>query len=283
MAGVAARTVRWGDVALFVLVAYGLSWLVWVGLKPVFPLAIRTFLAMFGPMFSAIAVIRVRRGNNLRRQWRMTRRRVLNNLVASGLAAATIAIVVVVGLALSLASGDLTFNGGSGENLFQEFSIPLALFIYWITAFGEEYGWRGFLQPTLAPLGGARTGILTAVIFAGWHIPAILFDGFDYPRHHILGIFDMLVFAVPFTIVLAWLRSATGTISGPAAAHATLNMCAGLLYANTNRTTAIIAAPVGLFGMVAFAMMAVGLLLSGRLWARVDLLAQPVENLSSAA
>ena len=268
MLGVEARAVHWADVGLYLVVAFGLSWGMWVGLRGLLPLAVRTFLAMFGPTFATIAVIRVRRGHHLRHQWRETGPRIVRNLFGSGLALALVTFAIGAGFGLSLATGDLKFPGNGGENLFQVLPLPLAIAIFWITAFGEEYGWRGFLQPTLSPLGGARTVVLTALVFAAWHAPAILLDGFDYPKHHVLGVFDLLVFAVPFTVVQAWLRSATGTVAAPATAHAALNAYAGLLYASTIRTTSIIAAPVGLLGTLPFAVLALMILLTGRLWRR---------------
>jgi membrane protease YdiL (CAAX protease family) len=270
MAGVSQQAVDWREVGLFVLITFGLSWTVWVGSKPIFPqLAVRTFLAMFGPTFGVIAVTRMRH-RPLRRKRRLTRQRLVANFYASILAILVIGVTMAIGFALSLWTGDIKLPGSSGQDLFEVLPIPVALFTYWITAFGEEYGWRGFLTPVLSPLGGARASILTAVIFAAWHAPAILLDGFNFPRHHILGMFDMLVFSLPFSVVQAWLRSATGSVAAPTAAHATVNSLTGILYATTARSTSIIAAPVGLLGTAPFALLAVVLLVSGRLWRRVD-------------
>jgi membrane protease YdiL (CAAX protease family) len=275
MAGVTTTAVDWNDVVLFVLFAYALSWLAWFGLKPVFPpLAIRTFLAMFGPTFAAVAVIRLKRGHHLRHQLRQSPAHVFNSTAACALALLLVGTCMAAGLGLSLVTGDLKFPGSSGQDLFQALPFPVALFIYWVTAFGEEYGWRGFLQPALAPLGGAQASVMIAVIFAVWHAPIILIDGFNFPRHHVIGMFDMLVFAVPFTVLQSWLRSATGGIAAATAAHATVNIGTGLLYSSTARTTSIIAAPVGLLGTVPFALIALLLVITGRLWSH----AKPLDS-----
>lgn len=47
-------------------------------------------------------------------------------------------------------------------------------------AFGEEYGWRGYLFPRLLPLGELRASLLVGVIWAFWHAPALL-AGLNYP------------------------------------------------------------------------------------------------------
>lgn len=47
-------------------------------------------------------------------------------------------------------------------------------------AFGEEYGWRGFLLPHLLPLGRWPTHLISGIIWGLWHAPLILM-GFNYP------------------------------------------------------------------------------------------------------
>ena len=54
-------------------------------------------------------------------------------------------------------------------------------------AFGEEYGWRGFLMDELRPLGAVRANLLTGVLWGLFHAPIILlgynFDPYRLPRH----------------------------------------------------------------------------------------------------
>jgi uncharacterized protein len=66
-------------------------------------------------------------------------------------------------------------------------SVLFAPFINTLFAFGEEYGWRGFLLPRLLPLGRARAHLLGGVIWGLWHAPLILM-GFNYPGHPWAGI-----------------------------------------------------------------------------------------------
>ncbi|MFN2466182.1 MAG: CPBP family intramembrane glutamic endopeptidase [Candidatus Dormibacteria bacterium] len=286
LAGVTTTAVDWPSVGLYVLFTYGLGWSAWVGLRPVFPqLAIRTFIAMFAPTFATIAVIRLQRASHLRHEFRQSWRGLVDNIFASVLAIFVIGLPIAAGFGLSLFSGDLKLPGSSGANLFDVLPLPIAVFVYWVTAFGEEYGWRGFLVPNLAPLGGAQAAILVALIFAVWHAPAILVDGFNYPRHHVLGMFAMLVFSLPFSLVQAWLRSSTRHVAAPTMGHAMLNICTGLLYSHTARTTSIIAAPVGLLGTLPFAIVALVLLITGRLWrsSTVPPLLHPRETAAATA
>ena len=76
---------------------------------------------------------------------------------------------------------------------------------------GEEFGWRGYLQLRLfgnRPLLGA---MVTGLIWGLWHIPINL-RGYNFPDHPVLG---MLVFTVSTTmlsIIFGWLRIRTGSI-----------------------------------------------------------------------
>jgi membrane protease YdiL (CAAX protease family) len=48
-------------------------------------------------------------------------------------------------------------------------ALPVTLF-----TFGEEYGWRGYLLPRLLPLGEIRASVLIGVIWGVWHLPLLL-------------------------------------------------------------------------------------------------------------
>ncbi|MFO0985148.1 MAG: CPBP family intramembrane glutamic endopeptidase [Planctomycetota bacterium] len=66
-------------------------------------------------------------------------------------------------------------------------SITIAPFLNGLFAFGEEYGWRGFLLPELLPLGRVRAHLIGGVIWGLWHAPLVLM-GFNYPGHPWAGI-----------------------------------------------------------------------------------------------
>jgi membrane protease YdiL (CAAX protease family) len=68
-----------------------------------------------------------------------------------------------------------------------------------IIAFGEEYGWRGFLQTELIKLGRVRGTFLLGVIWGIWHWPMI-WMGYNYPGQPLLG----SLFMVGYCIILAY-------------------------------------------------------------------------------
>jgi uncharacterized protein len=66
-------------------------------------------------------------------------------------------------------------------------SIMVAPFINSVFAFGEEYGWRGFLLPKLLPLGRWPAHLIGGIIWGLWHAPLILM-GFNYPGYPWAGV-----------------------------------------------------------------------------------------------
>jgi len=68
-----------------------------------------------------------------------------------------------------------------------------------IISFGEEYGWRGFLQTELNKIGRIRGTFLLGVIWGIWHWPMI-WMGYNYPGQPLLG----SLFMVAYCIILAY-------------------------------------------------------------------------------
>lgn len=105
---------------------------------------------------------------------------------------------------------------------------PIAGFtINGLFAFGEELGWRGFLQRELAPLGFARASALIGAIWGLWHAPLILL-GHNFPDHPPLGVLVMTAACVLLGILISWVTLRAGTVIAAAIAHGTLNALAGV-------------------------------------------------------
>ncbi|MEW6726610.1 MAG: CPBP family intramembrane glutamic endopeptidase [Bacillota bacterium] len=108
-------------------------------------------------------------------------------------------------------------------------AILIAPWINIIPSFGEEFGWRGFLQVKLAHLGRFRAYLYTGLIWGVWHAP-IIAKGHNYPDHPYLGIGAMIIFCVLLAFIFGWLRDASGSVWVAALAHGSLNASAGLPY-----------------------------------------------------
>jgi uncharacterized protein len=89
---------------------------------------------------------------------------------------------------------DMTGAPSPSQILTLLFIITLfaAPFINSIAAFGEEWGWRGYLLPRLMPLGKWKAYLLVGIIWGLWHAPLVAV-GFNYPGMPVLGILLMVL------------------------------------------------------------------------------------------
>lgn len=69
--------------------------------------------------------------------------------------------------------------------------------------FGEEYGWRGYLQRTLTRMGRVSGVFFVGVIWGLWHAPLILM-GSNYPDQPVLGVLLMILFCIFIGFVLSY-------------------------------------------------------------------------------
>jgi uncharacterized protein len=76
-------------------------------------------------------------------------------------------------------------------------------FLGLIISFGEEYGWRGFLQTELIRLGRIRGVFLLGVIWGIWHWP-VIWMGYNYPGQPLLGSVFMVVYCIILAFFLAY-------------------------------------------------------------------------------
>ncbi len=94
-------------------------------------------------------------------------------------------------------------------------------------AFGEEVGWRGWLQRELAPLGFWRASVVTGVLWGLWHAPLIL-QGHNYPDHPVMGVPLFTLTCVLLSGPLSWVRERAGTVWAAAVFHGVFNGAAGI-------------------------------------------------------
>lgn len=82
-------------------------------------------------------------------------------------------------------------------------TIVIGPFLGLIIAFGEEYGWRGYLQPELIKLGRVKGVLLLGVIWGVWHWP-IIWMGYNFPGEPILGSLAMVALGIIFAFFFAY-------------------------------------------------------------------------------
>jgi uncharacterized protein len=121
-----------------------------------------------------------------------------------------------------------------------------------VAAFGEEFGWRGFLQKQYSFMGFWKMAIIIGIIWGLWHAPLII-QGYNYPQHPVLGVFMMVVFTTLFTPLISYVRIKSKSVIAAAIMHGTLNGTVGvsfLLVSGGNDLTVGIMGVAGFMAMV---------------------------------
>ena len=122
-----------------------------------------------------------------------------------------------------------------------------------IPTFGEEFGWRGYLQPKLMPLGGRKAILLTGVIWGVWHWPVILMGynyGTDYFGAPFLGPLAMVWFTLTLSAIFGWLTIKAESVWPAVIAHGAINGIAaiGVIFVKGNPDPLLGPTPLGLIG-----------------------------------
>jgi membrane protease YdiL (CAAX protease family) len=262
--------VSWWPVAAFVLISFGLAWLVclplWLGDGLASPLLGVCAVAMMAtPAIGALVVSRfVDRPVSIPRSLGLWPLRPVGRLIAYlGLGLVVPVVLVLVALPIGAALGsypaDVTgfsafrelteqqvaqATAGLGDPgplppigllvALQLVAIPIGAFVNTVPALGEELGWRGFLLPRLLPLGTAPAVLVSGAVWGLWHTPLILL-GYNYgvETPGWLGVVMMTGTCVVVGAVFAWLRLRSASVWPAALAHGAFNAAAGssLLFA----------------------------------------------------
>jgi membrane protease YdiL (CAAX protease family) len=105
-------------------------------------------------------------------------------------------------------------------------TIILGPFLGLLVTFGEEYGWRGYLQPTLTGLGRVRGVTLVGIIWGVWHWP-VIWMGYNYPGHPFLGSLLMVLLSIGLAFMLGYAVLKAKGIWIAAFLHALVNQSFG--------------------------------------------------------
>jgi membrane protease YdiL (CAAX protease family) len=132
---------------------------------------------------------------------------------------------------------------------------------------GEEFGWRGYLQIRLfgdRPLLAAMT---TGLIWGVWHYPLILMG---YERYENIS-FGLLVFPVStilLSIIFGWLRRKTNSVWTTSLAHSATNVVGAslilLLFVGNPHYTLV--SYLGILAWIPLGIVCAWIIFSGQLW-----------------
>jgi len=135
--------------------------------------------------------------------------------------------------------------------------------------FGEEYGWRGFLQDELVGLGKRRGVLLVGLVWGVWHFPVILSGVHTYPSTA-LGLGLGLVFFILWGFVQSYAVLKIGSIWVAAFMHGVVNsVYAFVLEYVVRPDDVILSFGLGVYGLACLAVV-VWVILRDPVWDRVQ-------------
>ena len=211
--------------ALFVVLAFGLSWAVWIPLAVAGAESPLKDLASFGP--AVAAALLAARYPVLRDVWRrrLARWRIPWNLYGIALLGPPVVCLGVVGVAEALGVAGLQYNDPAKLYLV----VPAFVMILVLGGpLGEEPGWRGVLQPILGRrYSPRRAGLLVGLIWATWHLPLFAIPGTPQAQ---LPVALYAGFTVALGVTYGWFAERSDdSVVVAVLLHASSNTAAGVL------------------------------------------------------
>ena len=144
-------------------------------------------------------------------------------------------------------------------------ALTIAPIINALFAFGEEFGWRAYLLPKLAPLGYRRAVVVSGIVWGVWHWPLLAMGynyGFDYPGFPWTGMLAFLAFTVGAGTFLAALTIREGSVWPASIGHGAINAIASVavLFVAGQPNTLLGPTPVGVLAALPWLLVAAWLL-----------------------
>lgn len=138
---------------------------------------------------------------------------------------------------LPFVTATVTIGGGDWSDLGRQASAAKTVYILLLifaaaplmafNTFGEEFGWRAYMNQKMEPLfGTVGTVIIGGALWGFWHAPLTVEGhnfGTDYPGYPYMGIICMCVDCIFMGIFLMWLVRKTGSVYPAAIFHAMNN------------------------------------------------------------
>ena len=139
----------------------------------------------------------------------------------------------------------------------------LAPIMNFVTCFGEEWGWRGYLLPKMKNLlPTVPILLLTGTIWGLWHAPLTIIGhnyGLGYWGFPFTGIAMMCVFCIVLGVFLSYVTLKTKSCIPAVLGHGAVNGIAaiGIYFTKDGGNPFVGPAPTGIIGLIPFLMVAV--------------------------
>ena len=142
-------------------------------------------------------------------------------------------------------------------------ALLLAPVMNFVTCFGEEWGWRGYLLPKLSKqLPMIPALLISGVIWGLWHAPLTMIGhnyGLGYPGFPFAGIAMMCLFCTVLGVFFSWVTLKTGSCVPAILGHGAVNGFAamGIYFTADGGNPFVGPAPTGIIGMIPFMIVAI--------------------------
>ena len=142
-------------------------------------------------------------------------------------------------------------------------ALLLAPVLNFVTCFGEEWGWRGYLVPKMTKqLPSVPMLLVTGLIWGLWHAPLTIIGhnyGTGYPGFPFVGIAMMCLFCTVLGVFMSYVTLKTGSCIPAIIAHGAVNgiSAMGIYFTADGGNPFIGPAPTGIIGMIPFLILAV--------------------------
>lgn len=137
---------------------------------------------------------------------------------------------IIIAVLVNCTHGSWKFEALRGESPFDVFTGFMQLCVmpvlYYVPCvFGEECGWRGYMNQKLEALTGkAGAVVIGGVIWGLWHAPLVA-NGFNFGAEHpVIGVLLMCVSCMLLNAVLMWLTERTDSVFPAVLLHIALDM-----------------------------------------------------------
>ena len=142
-------------------------------------------------------------------------------------------------------------------------AVFLAPAMNFVTCFGEEWGWRGYLLPKVSKyFSTIPTLLITGIIWGLWHAPMTIIGhnyGLGYWGFPFTGIAMMCVFCIVLGVFLSYISLKTGSCIPAILAHGAINGIAaiGMYFTYDGGNPFVGPAPTGVIGIIPFVLVAI--------------------------
>lgn len=140
-----------------------------------------------------------------------------------------------------------------------------------VAGFGEELGWRGFLQKEFSYMGFWKSSVVIGLIWGVWHAPLIL-QGHNYPENPVAGVFMMVIFTLLLSPLISYIRIKANSVIAAAVMHGSINGTMGLSILVIDGGNDLTVGVTGVSGFMAMLIAVIGLLIFDRVFAKESIM-----------